>query len=57
MRTNSSGHSTYSGLPAGIYRVVLKIDNIERDAVDNVQTKPGEPAVIDFDLSKTRRNN
>jgi tetratricopeptide (TPR) repeat protein len=52
-KTDKKGHYIYNGLPLGLYKVSVLIDNQVRDTVDNVKTQLGEPKVVDFDLKKT----
>ena len=52
-KTDKKGHYIYNGLPLGLYKVSVLIDNQVRDSVDNVKTQLGEPKAVDFDLKKT----
>jgi tetratricopeptide (TPR) repeat protein len=49
-KTDKKGHFFHAGLPIGTYRVALEVDNQEKDSVDNVRTKLGDPTPVNFDL-------
>src|SRR5258708_1870541 len=55
-KTDKKGHYIYNGLPLGMYKVSVLIDNQVRDTVDNVKTQLGEPKQVDFDLKKTAQD-
>src|ERR1700692_3360836 len=38
-KTDKKGHYIYNGLPIGLYKVSVLIDNQVRDTVDNVKTQ------------------
>jgi tetratricopeptide (TPR) repeat protein len=50
-KTDKKGHWFHAGLPIGTYRVAVEINNQERDSVDNVRTKLGDPTPVNFDLA------
>src|SRR6267143_2043739 len=52
-KTDKKGHYIYNGLPIGLYKVSVLIDNQVRDSVDNVKTTLGDPKAVDFDLKRT----
>jgi tetratricopeptide (TPR) repeat protein len=52
-KTDKKGHYIYNGLPLGLFKVSVIIDNQVRDSVDNVKTSLGDPKTVDFDLKKT----
>ncbi len=51
--TDKKGHYFYGGLPSGTYKITVEVDGKERDAVDNVKSRYGDPTNVSFDLSKT----
>ena len=50
-KTDRKGHYFHAGLPIGTYRIAVEVDNKERDSVDNVRTKLGDPVPVNFDLA------
>ena len=55
VKTDKKGHYYYGGLPIGTYRISIEIDGKEADAVDNVQSKLGDPTEVPFDLEPRPR--
>jgi tetratricopeptide (TPR) repeat protein len=51
-KTDKKGHYIYTGLQMGTYTVSLMVDGKEADTIKGVRTKPGDPIVNNFDLSK-----
>jgi tetratricopeptide (TPR) repeat protein len=52
VNTDKKGHYYYGGLPIGMYRISVEIDGKERDSIDNVRSKLGDPTNIPFDLKE-----
>jgi len=52
VKTDKKGHYYYGGLPIGTYRIWVEVDGKERDSVDNVKSKMGDPTPISFDLAQ-----
>jgi tetratricopeptide (TPR) repeat protein len=57
VKTDKKGHYFHAGLPLGTYKLTVEVDGKERDSVDNVRTRLGDPVAINFDLQaqKTRQ--
>jgi hypothetical protein len=53
-KTKKKGDYIHAGLPLGTYKVTVEVDGKDRDTVDNVRTRLGEPSVINFDLHQQR---
>jgi len=51
VKADKKGHFYYGGLPIGTYRVWIEVDGKERDAVDNVKSRLGDPLPVNFDLA------
>jgi len=51
-KTDKKGHYIYTGLQMGMYTVTLIVDGKVADAVKGIRTKPGDPILNNFDLSK-----
>ena len=51
VKADKKGHFYYGGLPIGTYRVWIEVDGKERDSVDNVKSRLGDPLPISFDLA------
>jgi tetratricopeptide (TPR) repeat protein len=49
-KSDKKGHYLHVGLPLGVYKVTVEVDGKERDMMDNVRTRLGDPTVVDFDL-------
>src|SRR5215469_151317 len=43
VKTDKKGHYYYGGLPIGKYRISVVVDGKERDSMDNVASKLGDP--------------
>jgi len=52
VNTDKKGHYFYGGLPNGTYKISVEIDGKERDMVDNVKSKFGDPTNVSFDLAQ-----
>lgn len=50
VKTDKKGHYFHAGLPLGTYRIIVEVDGKDRDTVDNVRTKLGDPTAVDFNL-------
>ena len=51
VKTDKKGHYYYGGLPIGKYTISVEIDGKQRDIVDNVPSKLGDPTPVSFDLA------
>jgi tetratricopeptide (TPR) repeat protein len=49
-KSDKKGHYLHVGLPLGIYKVTVEIEGKDRDMMDGVRTRLGDPTVVDFDL-------
>jgi tetratricopeptide (TPR) repeat protein len=56
-KTDKKGHYIYMGLPYGKYDISVEIDGKMVDQQRGVQTRPGDPIPIDFDLKATQQEN
>jgi len=52
VNTDKKGHYYYGGLPIGTYRISVEVDGKERDSIDNVRSKLGDPTSVPFDLKE-----
>jgi Carboxypeptidase regulatory-like domain len=52
-KTDNSGHYAYVGLADGTYRVSLVVNGATKASINNVKTKNGGSANLNFDLQKT----
>ena len=52
VKTDKKGHYYYGGLPIGTYRISVEVDGKERDSIDNVRSKLGDPTDVPFDLKE-----
>lgn len=52
VKTDKKGHYYYGGLPLGKYRISVEVEGKEKDSMDNVQSKLGDPTEISFDLKQ-----
>ncbi len=58
VNTDKKGHYYYGGLPpSGIFKIWVEVDGKERDSMDNVHAGLGDAKKVDFDLSKSAKNN
>ena len=55
VKTDKKGHYFHAGLPLGTYNLTLLVDGKERDTVNKVRTRLGDPLPINFDLSVQAR--
>ncbi|MGH9665083.1 MAG: tetratricopeptide repeat protein [Bryobacteraceae bacterium] len=53
VKTDKKGHYFHAGLPLGIYKVSIEVDGKDRDSVDNVRTRLGDPLELNFDLKQS----
>ncbi len=49
-KTDKKGHYFHAGLPLGSYTIILEVDGKDRDRVQGVRTRLGDPTAINFDL-------
>jgi tetratricopeptide (TPR) repeat protein len=52
LKTKKKGDYLHAGLPLGTYKVTLVVNGQERDSVDNVRTRLGEPTTVNFNLQE-----
>jgi tetratricopeptide (TPR) repeat protein len=57
VKTDKKGHYFHTGLPLGLYKVVLEVDGKDVDSVDNVRTSLGDPTVTNFDLRESKQRS
>ncbi|MEO7142601.1 MAG: carboxypeptidase regulatory-like domain-containing protein [Bryobacteraceae bacterium] len=50
VKTDKKGHYFHAGLPLGTYKVTVEVDGKDRDSVDRVRTRLGDPLDVNFDL-------
>ena len=55
VKTDKKGHYFHAGLPLGTYKVILEVDGKDRDQVDGVRTRLGDPLPINFDLQVQKK--
>src|SRR5579871_4672611 len=55
VNTDKKGHYFYGGLPNGTYKITVEVDGKERDSVDNVKSKFGDPTNVSFDLAQAAK--
>jgi tetratricopeptide (TPR) repeat protein len=55
VKTDKKGHYFHAGLPLGTYKLTIEVDGKDRDSVDNVRTKLGDPTEINFDLQQVKQ--
>ena len=55
VKTDKKGHYFHAGLPLGTYKLIVEVDGKDRDSVDNVRTKLGDPTEVNFDLQQQRQ--
>lgn len=53
-KTDKKGRWIHAGLPIGTYKVSLEIGGVEKDMVDNVRTRLGDPTPINFNLAEVK---
>jgi len=56
-KTDKKGHYIYMGLPYGKYDISVEIDGKQADQQRGVQTRPGDPTPINFDLKAAQQDN
>src|SRR5580658_5241254 len=54
VKTDKKGHYYYGGLPLGTYKIWVEVDGKERDSINNVKSKLGDPTVENFDLHASK---
>jgi tetratricopeptide (TPR) repeat protein len=54
-KTDKKGRWIHAGLPIGTYRVVLEVGGVEKDRVDNVRSRLGDPTPINFNLAEVKQ--
>lgn len=55
VKTDKKGHYFHAGLPMGTYRVTLEVDGKDRDTLNAVRVRLGDPTPVHFDLQAMRR--
>lgn len=50
VKSDKKGHYYYGGLPIGTYKITIEVDGKDRDSVDNVRTRLGDPIAVPFNL-------
>jgi tetratricopeptide (TPR) repeat protein len=55
-KTDKKGHYLYMGLPMGTYTIDLMVDGKKVDSVSKVQTRPGDPIPVNFDLKASQQD-
>ena len=54
VKTDKKGHYYYGGLPLGTYKIWVEVDGKERDSINNVKSRLGDPMVENFDLHASK---
>lgn len=54
-KTNKKGEYIHAGLPLGTYKLTLEVEGKDRDNVDGVRTRLGDPTEINFDLEAMKK--
>jgi tetratricopeptide (TPR) repeat protein len=55
VKTDKKGHWFHAGLPLGTYKIILEVDGKDRDMVNGVRTRLGDPTPINFDLQAQKK--
>jgi tetratricopeptide (TPR) repeat protein len=55
VKTDKKGHWFHAGLPLGTYKITLEVDGKDRDMVNGVRTRLGDPTPINFDLQAQKK--
>ncbi len=55
VKTDKKGHYFHAGLPLGTYKLIVEVDGKDRDTVDNVRTRLGDPTEVNFDLQQQKQ--
>jgi tetratricopeptide (TPR) repeat protein len=50
VKTDKKGHYFHAGLPLGTYKITVEVEGKDKDSVDKVRTRLGDPTAINFDL-------
>jgi protocatechuate 3,4-dioxygenase beta subunit len=53
VKTDPKGRYNSQGLPPGVYRVTLLVDNAVKASTTNTQTKANQPTQLNFELKPT----
>ncbi len=54
VKTDKKGHYFHAGLPLGTYKITVEVEGQDKDSVDNVRTRLGDPIAINFDLKSLK---
>lgn len=54
VKTKKKGDYFHAGLPLGTYRITVSVNGQDKDSVDNVRTRLGDPTEINFDLQQLK---
>ena len=54
-KTDKKGHWIHAGLPIGTYNIILEIEGKERDRMNNVRSRLGDPTPINFNLAEVKQ--
>lgn len=54
-KSNKKGEYIHAGLPLGMYKLTLEVDGKDRDMIDGVRTRLGDPTEINFDLEAMKK--
>jgi len=49
-KSDKKGHYFHAGLPIGTYSITVEVDGQDRDSVNNVRSRLGDPVAVNFDL-------
>ena len=55
VKTNKKGEYFHAGLPLGTYKITVEVDGKERDSMDNVRTRLGDPLPVNFNLQAIKQ--
>ncbi len=55
VKTKKKGDYFHAGLPLGTYVVTVEVGGQDKDRVDNVRTRLGEPTVVNFNLHELKQ--
>ncbi len=55
VKTNKKGEYFHAGLPLGTYKITVEVDGKDRDSVDNVRTRLGDPLPVNFNLEAIKQ--
>jgi tetratricopeptide (TPR) repeat protein len=54
-KTDKKGRWIHAGLPIGNYRITLEVGGVEKDRVENVRSRLGDPTPINFNLAEVKQ--